>query len=301
MRVLILGGSGMLGHKLFQELSERFETYATFREPRGAWRTFPSYGKAVERRLLSGVDALQFDSVVRAFGQARPEVVINCIGIVKQLPEANDPVPCLTINALLPHRLADLCRTAGTRLIHISTDCVFNGRKGGYTEDDPPDAEDLYGRSKLLGELDRPDSLTLRTSIIGRDFQHDHGLLEWFLAQRGGVVKGYRGVIYSGLTTRALARLIAALIEWHPRLAGLYQAASSPISKHDLLATIRDTLDLAVTIEPVAEPRSDRSMKAERLAAATGYRAPSWREMIADLAADPTPYDVWRKDHAATR
>jgi dTDP-4-dehydrorhamnose reductase len=300
MRALILGGSGMLGHKLFQELSEQFDTCATFRDPRGAWRTFPFYAAADERQLVSGVDALQFDGFVRAVAQTRPDVVINCIGIVKQRREAHDPLLCLSVNALLPHRLADLCVAAGARLIHISTDCVFSGRKGAYTEADVPDAEDLYGRSKLLGELDRPGSLTIRTSIIGRDFQHDYGLLEWFLAQRGGSVKGYRNVIYSGLTTRALARLIATLVAQHPQLTGLYQAAGTPISKAELLAAIADALDLAVEIEPVFEPCSDRSMSAARLVEATGYRIPSWREMVADLAADPTPYDYWRKHHAAT-
>ena len=168
LRILVLGGEGMLGHKVSQVLSPRFEVYATFQRVGGAWARYPMYEQMERKRLLTGVNAMNFETVIRAFGQAKPHVVINCIGIIKQLKEAKDEVISIQLNSLFPHRLADLCAATGTRLFHMSTDCVFSGRKGNYTETDAPDPEDLYGRTKLLGEVDRPGCLTVRTSISAR-------------------------------------------------------------------------------------------------------------------------------------
>ena len=298
MRVLILGGEGMLGHKVFQVLSGRFETWATFRDAQGLWTCFPMYATAERARLLGGVDALDFHSVVRAMGRARPDVVINCIGIVKQLQEASDPNISLTLNSLFPHHLAELCAASGARLFHMSTDCVFSGRKGRYTEDDVSDAEDLYGRTKFLGELNRSGCLTIRTSIFGRDFLKQSAFLEWFLSHRGGKVRGYKNAIYTGFTTQALVRIMGDLITDYPQLSGLHQIASQPISKYDLLCKIRDALGANVEIEPYDDPPCDRSLSAARFLAATGYSLPTWDEMLAELAADPTPYDEWRQQNA---
>src|SRR5207253_2340396 len=151
-----------------------------------------------------------------------------------------DPVVCLSINSLFPHRLARLCHAAKARLIHVSTDCVFSGRKGNYTEADQPDAEDLYGRSKLLGEVQGPGCLTLRTSIIGRELDTRQGLVEWFLSNQGRKVKGYRRAIFSGLTTDALSELIGRIILNHPDLEGLWHVASAPINKFELISLVRD-------------------------------------------------------------
>jgi len=178
---------------------------------------------------------------------------------------------------------------------------VFSGRKGRYEEDDVSDAEDLYGRSKYLGEVDHPACLTIRTSIIGRDFLKQSALLEWFLAQRGGTVRGYRNAVFSGLTTLALARVMGDLIEHHIDLCGVMQVASEPITKLDLLTRIRDAMDLDVTIEPFDDPACDRSLSPSRFVAATGCYIPTWDEMVAELAADPTPYDKWRRRHAAAQ
>jgi dTDP-4-dehydrorhamnose reductase len=299
MRVLILGGEGMLGHKVFQVLSRRFETYATFRDAQGLWARFPMYMSADPARLLGGADAMDFHSVVRAMGRVRPDVVINCIGIIKQLKEASDPIISLTLNALFPHHLADLCAAAGARLFHMSTDCVFSGRRGDYAEDDVSDAEDLYGRTKFLGELNRPGCLTIRTSIIGRDFLKQSAFLEWFLSHRGGQVRGYKNALYTGLTTQVLARIMGDLVENYPDLSGLYQIASQPISKHDLLVKLREAMKLDIEITPYDDPPCDRSLSAARFLAATGYTIPGWDEMIAELASDTTPYDEWRQRYAA--
>lgn len=297
MKILILGGEGMLGHKAFEVLSRRYETVATFLDTAGAWRTFPQYAGVPESRLLGGVDALRFETVVAALEQARPDAVINCIGIIKQLREASDPILTITLNSLLPHRLADLCLSRGARLVHMSTDCVFSGRKGAYTEDDLPDPEDLYGRSKLLGEVDRSGCLTIRTSIFGRDFLKQDALLEWFLSNRGGRVRGYRNAIYSGFPTQVLARIIGDLLSEQPTLSGLVQIASAPISKYALLAKLRDAMRLDIEIEPFDDPPCDRSLSAARFVEATGYHLPAWDEMVAEVAADPVPYDEWRLAH----
>jgi len=299
MKVLVLGGEGMLGHKVFQVLSRRFDTVATFLEPDGLWREFPQYAGLPESRLLGGIDALRFDTVVAAFERTRPDAVINCVGIIKQLEEASDPILTITLNSLLPHRLAELCSVRGARLLHMSTDCVFSGRKGAYTEDDLPDPDDLYGRSKLLGEVDRPGCLTIRTSIFGRDYLKQDALLEWFLSNRGGRVRGYRNAVYSGFPTQVLAGIIGDLLTDHAALDGLVQIASEPITKYALLVKLKDAMQLDIEIEPYDDPPCDRSLSAARFLQATGYRIPSWDEMVAEVAADPTPYDEWRLAHVS--
>ena len=287
----------MLGHKLYQILSPQYETWATFRRPAEVAAELPVYADAPADVLVGGVNAFDFHSIVRTFRHVRPDVVVNCIGIIKQLQEARDPVVSLTINSLLPHRLADLCGVAGARFIHMSTDCVFSGRQGRYTESDAPDAQDLYGQSKLLGEVDRPGCLTLRTSLIGRDFRKQTGLLEWFLSQRGRTVNGYRRMIFSGIPTKRFAEIIGALIERRPDVEGLYHVASAPISKCDLLTKIRDRLKLDIEIEAIDGPICDRSLDGSRFVKAMGYPIPAWDDLIGDVVADPTPYDGWRERH----
>jgi dTDP-4-dehydrorhamnose reductase len=202
MRVLVLGGEGMLGHKVVQELGARFDTFATVRTSAAACA---ACGLIDRQRVIEKVDAFDDDSVTCAFGLVRPDVVVNCIGLIKQVPAAHDPVAAISLNALFPHKLAVLCRAAGARLIHISTDCVFSGRKGMYLETDQPDAEDLYGKSKELGEVSGEMCLTLRTSIIGREIETGHALVEWFLGRAGGCAEGYTTAIFSGVTTKVLA------------------------------------------------------------------------------------------------
>jgi dTDP-4-dehydrorhamnose reductase len=288
----------MLGHKAFQVLSQRFETFVTILDPQGLWKDYPVYQNVDRGRTLGGVNAMDFDTVVRAVEQVRPAVAINCIGIIKQIKEAKDPLVSIALNALFPHQLAELCVSMGTRLIHVSTDCVFSGRKGNYTEVDVADADDLYGRTKFLGEVDRPGCLTIRTSIFGRDFAKSSALLEWFLSQRGGKVKGYKNAMYTGFPTQVLARIMGDIIADYPSLSGLYQVASQPISKYELLVKISDAMRLDIEIEPYDDPPCDRSLSAARFVAATGYHIPAWDEMIAELVADPTPYDEWRQQYA---
>lgn len=275
MKLLILGGSGMLGHQLYRTLHARFDTWVTFRRIPSS---LPDYFD--RSRLVDGVDACDFDSVIHALGKTHPDVVINCIGVVKQQSAAKDPIACLSINSLFPHRLARLCQAVRARLIHVSTDCVFSGKVGNYRETDYPDAEDLYGRSKLLGEVQGPGALTLRTSIIGRELGTRQGLVEWFLSNQGKKVKGFRKAIFSGLTTDALSALIGRIISEHPRLDGLFHVATDPISKFDLITLVRDTYGADIEIEPEDHFSCDRSLCDARFRQATGWTPPNWPALI---------------------
>lgn len=282
-RVLILGADGMLGHELVRVLGSRLEIAATVRT---SAQTGAVTVLADRMILRPGVDATAPETVADAVRDVRPDVVVNCIGIVKQRREASDPVASIRVNSLFPHQLALVCAEHRCRLVHVSTDCVFSGRRGGYAEDDLADPVDLYGRSKLLGEPVGERCLTLRTSMIGPELKGASGLLEWFLAQRGGRVTGFTRAIFSGLTTTALSRIIERIVAEHPGLSGLYHLASDPISKHDLLVRIRDRLELDVEIRPAADPRCDRSLDGRRFATATGIAPPSWDSMMEGLARD---------------
>jgi dTDP-4-dehydrorhamnose reductase len=239
---------------------------------------------------------MDFHTIAQVMAQVKPDVVVNCIGIVKQREEARAAIPSILVNALFPHQLADLCQTQGARLIHLSTDCVFSGNRGRYTEEDLPDPVDLYGRTKLLGELNRPGCLTLRTSIIGWELKHRAGLLEWFAAQRGRTITGYRGATYTGLSTAALTRLIGDLLENHPDLSGLYHVASRPITKYELLVRLREAIGWHdIIIEPDDAFQCDRSLVGARFEATTGWAPPTWDAMIAELAAEWPEYQQWKE------
>jgi len=281
MRILILGVTGMLGNAVHAVFAPdgRHETWGTLRSA-GDLRHFAGSDAA---RLIAGVDVTDPDALVAVLSRVRPEIVINAVGVVKQLAAADDPLVVLPLNAQLPHRLARLCGLAGARLVLISTDCVFSGRTGNYVESDPSDAEDLYGRSKFIGEVrDQPHVLTIRTSGIGHELASRHGLLEWFLAQQGSV-KGYARAVYSGLPWVELARVIREHVLPRPELRGLYHVASEPITKLDLLRIIARVYGKRITIEPDETVRVDRSLNAARFHAATGYTPADWPSLIAAM------------------
>lgn len=292
-RALILGGGGMLGHKLWETFRDRFETWVTVRSS----SVLRYEGVFRSARLISQVDANQFDSVVEAFGRARPDVVINAVGVIKQRPEGQEPIPLLTINALFPHRLAALCRATGVRLIHVSTDCVFSGRRGMYLESDPTDAEDLYGKTKALGEPSGSGALTVRTSIIGRELSGSTGLTEWFLSQRG-TVRGYTNARFSGFPTVVLAEILAEIVEKRKEMEGLFHLSADPISKHDLLVLLKEAFDSDVLIEPYEGVRVDRTLDSTRFRASTGFQPQPWPEMVRRMAEDATRYPAWRQQDA---
>jgi len=292
-RVLVLGATGMLGHKLIQVFHNRFDTWATARTSFAKLDRFGFYKKD---QTITGVNADDFDAIVRAVGICRPDVVVNCIGIIKQLPEAYDPINSLKINSLFPHQLSRLCLAANARLIHISTDCIFNGKKGNYTESDPSDAEDLYGKTKFLGEISSDGCLTLRTSIIGREIASSNSLIDWFLSNRKKKIKGFANAVYTGFTTNQFAEIIAMVVESHEKLSGLYQVSSNPINKYELLQLANRHYDANVVIEKDTSFLCDRSLDSTRFRKKTGFTPPSWESMIEEMANDPTPYDSWHRD-----
>jgi dTDP-4-dehydrorhamnose reductase len=277
MKVLILGASGMLGNAMMRVLSQNpaFEVWGTARSPSVRQLFSPELGK----RIIAAIDVENQDILTRVFAEFRPAVLVNCIGLVKQLAQADDPLLALPINAMLPHRLARLCALGGARLIHVSTDCVFNGTKGNYRESDPSDAEDLYGKSKFLGEVAYPQTVTLRTSIIGHELAGARGLTDWFLAQEGRV-KGYRRAIFSGLPTVELARVVSDFVLPHPEISGVFHVASKPIAKLDLLRLVAEVYGKAIEIVPDDAVVIDRSLNADRFREATGYEAPEWPELV---------------------
>lgn len=287
MRILILGGSGMLGHRLWMVLAKSYETWVTVR---GDSSPFPDSPQFDPHLMRPNVDAASFDEVTRALASIQPDLVINCIGLIKQTSLAKDPLLSLQLNALLPHRISLICRTARIRLIHISTDCVFSGKKGMYKETDQSDAEDLYGRTKFLGEVAYPHTVTLRTSIIGRELKARLGLIEWFLSQQG-TIKGYQRAIYSGFTTDELARIICERVIPNSQLSGVYHVSSDPISKYELLVLVREAFGKSVQIAPDADFVCDRSLDSSWFRQLTGYSPPPWPEMIAELHAESALYD----------
>ena len=293
-RVLVLGGGGMLGHKLFQRLQRDFgDTCCTLRSEARAG-PFDGIPLFEGERVLSGVDVLRTDAFHALLRHLKPDVIVNCVGVIKQRAAANAAIPNIRINSLLPHELAQLCAEWFGRLIHFSTDCVFSGRCGSYRESDQSDADDLYGRSKFLGEVTAPNTVTLRTSIIGRELTEHKSLLDWFLSQKkGATVRGFRRVIYSGITTNEMANVVTMIIRDFPGLSGLFQVAAEPITKYELLALVREAYGLDMILEPDDRELSDRSMNGEKFRDATGWRAPTWPAMIRELADDPTPYEEW--------
>jgi dTDP-4-dehydrorhamnose reductase len=280
MKLLVLGVSGMLGHTAYRGFATApgIEAFATLRSD-SARRYFP---EELQPGLISGVDVLDTDTLATVMARVRPDVVVNCVGLVKQLASAKDPLAALPINAIFPHRLSRLCALFGARMIHVSTDCVFRGDRGMYREEDFADADDLYGRSKLLGEVAAPHAITLRTSIIGRELSGNHALVDWFLSQQGSV-RGFTRAIFSGLTTDELTRVILHHILPRPDLHGLWQVSTAPISKHDLLCLLRDAYGRDIEISPDSSFVLDRSLDSTRFRTATGYEAPAWPSLISAM------------------
>jgi dTDP-4-dehydrorhamnose reductase len=294
-KVLIFGGTGMLGHKLWQVFAKRFETYVTVRSNFAVYERYEIFDRS---KTLTQVTVQDFDSVIQVISRVKPTVVVNCIGVVKQKMKSVSRLESILINSLFPHRLANLCLAANSRLIQISTDCVFSGDKGGYVESDTADARDIYGRTKLLGEIDGEGLLTLRSSIIGRELSTTHGLIEWFLNQNGKTVMGYKKAIFSGFPTIVLADILARIIVDYPNLEGVWHVASDPISKFDLLNLVRQTYELDIDIEPDEEVVVDRSLNADRFSQMTGFDSLPWGKMMERMYQDPTPYTKIRRKYA---
>jgi dTDP-4-dehydrorhamnose reductase len=280
LRILIVGGGGMLGHQLYRHLSPAHEVKVTLRQEIGAYASRGLFGPDDG---YGGVEAGATDRLLSIVGEFRPEAIVNCVGIVKQLSIAKESIPSLEINAVLPHRLALLARSVGARLVHFSTDCVFSGSKGNYDESDKPDPEDLYGRSKLLGEVGDKGCITLRTSLIGHEIERKTSLVEWFLAQRGRI-KGFRKAIFSGFTTIEMARIVEMLLVRFPEASGVWHVSSDPIDKYTLLGLIKKYYGFEIEIESEDDFRCDRSLDSSRFRKRFEYQPPRWDSMIEEMS-----------------
>lgn len=293
MRVLILGGNGMLGHKLFQMWKDKFDVWTTVRKTNSLVTKSAVFDLD---KIIDGVDAEKVETIESAVEQLKPDVIVNAIGIIKQISTSENVVKTLRVNSIFPHQLANLIHSSQIRLINISTDCVFNGKKGNYLEEDVSDAVDLYGKSKNLGEVVAADNcLTLRTSIIGRELTTKHSLVEWFFSQVGKKIKGYKNAIFSGFPTIVLAEIIANLMVHHKEMKGLYHVSSQPISKFDLLLLLKKAYQIDVEIEPFEEFKIDRSLNSTKFRRETDFQPASWEAMIKKMADDPFPYSEFRK------
>ncbi len=291
LKVLILGATGMLGHKLYQVLRPSFDVVGTIRS---GYKIISRYGFLEPTILIPRFDAMEPNAPKRVIESIRPDVVINCIGVINKLVDEAGPEAATYLNAEFPHELYRICRPRGIRLLHSSTDCVFSGKKGNYKETDPSDAEDTYGKTKYLGEVKDEGALTLRTSIIGRELTSSNGLLEWFIGNRGGRVQGWTNAIFSGFPTLHFSRIIADILTNHPDLSGLYHVSSEPLSKHALLSLINKAFGLNIVIKESPEPREDRSLDSTKFRKETGFTPPPWDTMVKELAEDAVPYSKWR-------
>ncbi|HSI42871.1 MAG TPA: SDR family oxidoreductase [Methylotenera sp.] len=277
MRILVVGANGMIGSTIIRVLSEKpeFDVFGSIRDTKSK----DLFSKAIAEKLVPGIEVTLESALLRLFKEIQPEVVINCAGLTKHLHGANDPNTAIPINALFPHRLAAFCQISGARLIHVSTDCVFSGTKGGYVEADQPDAIDFYGQTKAMGEVDNPNAITLRTSTIGHELNTAYGLLDWFLSQ-DKQCKGFSKAVFSGLPTVIFAEIIRDIVIPRSEMHGLYQVAARPINKYDLLKLIAHVYKKDIEIIADDSFVIDRSLDASKFNQVTGYNPPSWQELI---------------------
>jgi len=282
--ILIFGVTGMLGNTLFRSLSKNssLNVFGTQREKDG----LQFFDEILQRKIIRNVQATNANSVQSAFEIAKPDIVMNCIGVIKQLSASSEVLKTVPINTLFPHVLAETCSQKKCRLVLISTDCVFSGTKGRYIETDFPDCYDVYGRSKLLGEIHDSDKvLTLRTSIIGHEIFSNKSLVDWFLSQVHQV-RGFTKAIYSGLPTAELARVIEKFVIPNDSLHGLYHVASDPINKYELLKIVARIYNKQIEIQPSEGLVIDRSLVAKKFSTDTGYEPPSWETLIISMHED---------------
>lgn len=281
MRILILGGSGMIGHQLFTNIQKKHTVKVTLRKELSHYNHYKLFSAANSYPKLDSKNIPGFEAAINDF---MPDVIINALGDINQSRAEKSPLNSIEVNAAFPHIMANMSLKYNVRFIQISTDCVFLGTKGNYVESDKPDAVMVYGRSKALGEVMYPKSLTLRTSTIGLELGEPHNLIGWFLSQKGKI-KGYKNAIYTGVITAELARVIEFIITKHPEMTGIWQVASEPISKFEILTKLKEKLGLhSIEIEPDAKFHCDRSLNPTKFLEYTGYTMPSWESMLDELA-----------------
>lgn len=276
-KILVIGANGMLGGSLFRYFSklQGYEVLGSVRNS-SASSTLAKQGFT---NVVANVDVRDNKRLIDVFTDFKPDIVFNCVGLIKQHNDSKKQISAIEINALLPHRLASLTTHFSGKLIHFSTDCVFSGKAGGYLETDTPDATDIYGRSKLLGEVDYDGHLTLRTSIIGHEINSCLSLVDWFLSQTV-MVNGFSKAIFSGLPTCFVAEFIHQYVLKKNDISGLYHLSVNPIDKYSLLNLIKDIYQHDIEIKNKSDFVIDRSLNSDLLQTTTEFVVPSWQELI---------------------
>ena len=275
--LLILGVNGMLGHTLFRYFYYRnkLNTYGLLRDKKKLIQDKFLYSN----KNIKEIESEKIDKIYEKLIKWNINVLINCMGIVKQSQKAKNLEESIKINSLFPHELNSLCSKFKIRLIHISTDCIFSGKKGFYDEEDYPDSLDLYGRTKFLGELSNSNAITLRTSFIGKELSTNYGLLNWFLSQEGKI-KGFSKAIYSGVPTCELGRIIENYVLPNKCLKGLYNVSADPINKFTLLNIFKEVYKKNIIILKDETYQIDRSLNSKKFRKATGYKPLEWFKAI---------------------
>lgn len=275
MKVLILGVNGMLGFTLLNHLNTKKNIFLS-----GTTKD-KKFNKNLPNKIYKDINAENFSLLKKKIKLITPDVVINCIGIVRSEVKKNNIKKVIKINAELPNFLNQISNRYNFRLVHISTDCVFSGKKGGYLEKNLPDPTDFYGKSKLMGEFNSNNNIIIRTSIIGHETKHKRGLLEWFLKQKSSV-SGFSRAYFSGLTTLELSKIIFEKILFNNELTGLYHVSGKRINKYNLLKKIKKIYNKKIEIKKDTKFKIDRSLDCTKLKKRTNYKIKSWDKMIKD-------------------
>lgn len=277
--VLVLGASGLIGSTLYNFFCKK--------EDLNVFGTSKSTNQSnLTETIIEKIDFLNLSQSLDIISEIKPSVVINCIGITKHSPNYSNLSDLAFLNSLLPHILSDFSRSKNFRFIHISSDCVFDGQRGNYSESDCPDSKDLYGKSKFLGELnDINGSVTIRTSTIGHEKRSKYGLLEWFLSQNVSC-KGFSKAFFSGLTTLELADLLYKYFIFDDSVCGLYNLAGPKINKFDLLEIIARVYKKDIEIEKDDTFCIDRTLNASKFNNKFGYSYKNWDSMIKEMKED---------------
>ncbi len=294
MKVVIIGATGMLGHKMYMRLKNHFDCYAFARTDFATVERFKIFQ---QERFVGGVDALSENEVISRLNEIGPKVVLNCVGMTTRKIDEKKISQLIRINSYFPHVLDEWCRDNSGRLIHFSTDCVFSGRKGGYTEDDSTDARDVYGLSKMLGEVSSKSSLTIRSSIVGLEIMHKTELFEWLISQQGKKITGYDQVFYSGVTTNYMSDIVRQIVDSYPDLSGVVHLSSPKISKFTLLGMLNKALGLGADINAKSDYKSDKSLDSTRLfKVLNNTEKPNWNSMIAEIQREFPQYQGWAQN-----
>ena len=279
-KLLIIGVGGMLGNALYRYFDE-ITNNRTFGLLRNKKKILNFFNKFNSEKIIEK-DFFDLDNLDQILSDLSPNIIFNCIGIVKQNPLSNDPLSSIRVNSIFPHLLNKLSLKFNFRLIHFSTDCVFSGLQGNYLETDFADANDIYGRSKFLGEISNNGNITIRTSFIGKELGTNRALLNWFLSQKGKI-KGYKNAIYSGLTTLEVAKVLDKYVIPNPDLKGLYHLSADNINKYSLLSLLNEVYKKDLFIEEDLNIKIDRSLNSNKFRKETGYKPLKWEKAIQEM------------------